>query len=30
MAGYRIGPMDVEAAILAHPAVSECAVVAYP
>ena len=28
MAGYRIGPSEVEAAILAHPAVAECAVVA--
>ena len=30
MAGYRIGPVDVEAVILAHPAVTECAVVATP
>ena len=30
MAGYRIGPLEVEAVILAHPAVSECAVVAVP
>jgi acetyl-CoA synthetase len=30
MAGYRIGPADVEAAILQHPAVAECAVVAVP
>jgi acetyl-CoA synthetase len=30
MAGYRIGPSDVEAVILSHPAVAECAVVATP
>ncbi|MGY0390667.1 AMP-binding protein [Nocardioides sp. WG-D5] len=30
MAGYRIGPFDVESALGAHPAVSECAVVAAP
>ena len=30
MAGYRIGPTDVEAVLLAHPAVAECAVVATP
>jgi acetyl-CoA synthetase len=30
MAGYRIGPADVEAVILSHPAVAECAVVATP
>jgi len=30
MAGYRIGPVDVEAVLLAHPAVAECAVVAAP
>jgi acetyl-CoA synthetase len=30
MAGYRIGPSEVEAVILTHPAVSECAVVAVP
>jgi len=30
MAGYRIGPADVEAVLLAHPAVAECAVVAAP
>ncbi len=30
MAGYRIGPVDVETVILAHPAVAECAVVAAP
>jgi acetyl-CoA synthetase len=30
MAGYRIGPTDVESVILAHPAVAECAVVATP
>ena len=30
MAGYRIGPFEVESVILAHPAVSECAVVPVP
>jgi acetyl-CoA synthetase len=30
MAGYRIGPLEVEAVILSHPAVAECAVVATP
>ncbi len=30
MAGYRIGPADVEAVLLAHPAVAESAVVATP
>jgi acetyl-CoA synthetase len=30
MAGYRIGPVEVESVLLAHPAVSECAVVAVP
>jgi acetyl-CoA synthetase len=30
MAGYRIGPLEVEAAILTHPAVAECAVFALP
>jgi acetyl-CoA synthetase len=30
MAGYRIGPFEVESVILTHPAVSECAVVAVP
>jgi acetyl-CoA synthetase len=30
MAGYRIGPADVEAVLLAHPTVAECAVVATP
>jgi acetyl-CoA synthetase len=30
MAGYRIGPFDVESVIVTHPAVSECAVVAIP
>jgi acetyl-CoA synthetase len=30
MAGYRIGPSDVEAVMLQHPAVAECAVVAAP
>lgn len=28
MAGYRIGPGDIEAVIVTHPAVAECAVVA--
>lgn len=28
MAGYRIGPFDVESVLLTHPAVSECAVIA--
>lgn len=30
MAGYRIGPFEVESVIMAHPAVAECAVVAAP
>jgi acetyl-CoA synthetase len=30
MAGYRIGPFDVESTLAAHPAVQECAVVAAP
>lgn len=30
MAGYRIGPVEVEQVILAHRAVAECAVVAVP
>lgn len=30
MAGYRIGPFDVEAALALHPAVAECAVIAVP
>jgi acetyl-CoA synthetase len=30
MAGYRIGPSEVESVLMAHPAVSECAVVAGP
>ena len=30
MAGYRIGPIEVETAILTHPAVAECAVIALP
>jgi len=30
MAGYRIGPFDVESALGTHPAVTECAVVAAP
>ncbi|MGW8811531.1 AMP-binding protein [Gordonia terrae] len=30
MAGYRIGPFDIESALGTHPAVQECAVVAAP
>ncbi|MEV0397915.1 AMP-binding protein [Polymorphospora rubra] len=30
MAGYRIGPFDVESVLCTHPAVVECAVVAVP
>jgi acetyl-CoA synthetase len=30
MAGYRIGPFDIESTLLKHPAVVECAVVAAP
>ncbi|KXX58016.1 AMP-binding protein [Rhodococcus sp. LB1] len=30
MAGYRIGPFDVESVLVHHPAVRECAVVAAP
>jgi acetyl-CoA synthetase len=30
MAGYRIGPSDVESVLVTHPGVSECAVVAAP
>jgi acetyl-CoA synthetase len=30
MAGYRIGPFEVESAISRHPAVAECAVIAAP
>lgn len=30
MAGYRIGPFDVESVLLTHPAVAECAAVAVP
>ncbi|MBT2266074.1 AMP-binding protein [Rhodococcus erythropolis] len=30
MAGYRIGPFDVESTLLSHSAVDECAVVAAP
>jgi len=30
MAGYRIGPFEVESVILTHPAVIECAVIAVP
>jgi acyl-coenzyme A synthetase/AMP-(fatty) acid ligase len=29
-AGYRIGPLEVENALLEHPAVAECAVVPSP
>jgi acetyl-CoA synthetase len=30
MAGYRIGPCDIESVLSTHPAVAECAVVAHP
>jgi acetyl-CoA synthetase len=30
MAGYRIGPFDIESTLLKHPAVVDCAVVAAP
>lgn len=30
MAGYRIGPFEIESVLLAHPAISECAIVAMP
>jgi len=30
MAGYRIGPFEVESVIAAHPSVAECAVIAVP
>jgi acetyl-CoA synthetase len=30
MAGYRIGPFDVESALAQHPQVAECAVIAVP
>jgi acetyl-CoA synthetase len=30
MAGYRIGPFDVESVLVTHPAVVECAVIAAP
>lgn len=30
MAGYRIGPFEVESVIVTHPAVTECAVIAVP
>ena len=30
MAGYRIGPFEVESVLCMHPAVSECAVIAVP
>ena len=30
MAGYRIGPFDVESALLQHPAVAECAAISAP
>lgn len=28
--GYRLGPAEIEAAILAHPAIAECAVIGLP
>jgi acetyl-CoA synthetase len=30
MAGYRIGPFDIESVLAQHPAVAECAVIAAP
>ena len=30
MAGYRIGPFEVESALITHQAISECAVIAAP
>ncbi len=30
MAGYRIGPFEVESVLVTHPAISECAVVGVP
>jgi acetyl-CoA synthetase len=30
MAGYRIGPFEVESVLVTHPAVIECAVIAVP
>jgi acetyl-CoA synthetase len=30
MAGYRIGPFEIESVIATHPAVSECAEIAVP
>jgi acetyl-CoA synthetase len=30
MAGYRIGPFDIESVLVQHPAVNECAVIAIP
>ena len=30
MAGYRIGPFEVESVMVSHPAVGECAVIAVP
>ena len=30
MAGYRIGPFEIESVLISHPAVAECAVVAAP
>ncbi|MGN1186153.1 MAG: acetyl-CoA synthetase, partial [Methanobrevibacter wolinii] len=28
--GYRIGPYEVESAVISHPAVVECAITGYP
>ncbi len=30
MAGYRIGPFEVESALITHKSISECAVIAAP
>jgi acetyl-CoA synthetase len=30
MAGYRIGPLEIENVLLTHPSVRECAVVTHP